>query len=186
MTRDPESPRPRQQRLASHSGRAAAALLRDAGGELTLYPGHCWSPGGGDRGLALEAFVSRGACHSAHASLVKVLQRAQPVIGRRRMKAPRGLWGQQLGAPRGHPLGKLGCEGSRESGQDPKGCRVQGGCLFSKMEEKTLDTRVCLHVPGGDPGGIRRERETDALGVRGPKRPRSRGPKEHLPRSCSS
>ena len=34
------------------------------GGELTLYPGHCWSPGRGGRGLALEAFVSRGACHS--------------------------------------------------------------------------------------------------------------------------
>lgn len=118
----------------------------------------------------------------AHASLVKVLQRAQPVMDRRRMKAPRGLWGQQLRAPRGHPLGKLGCEGSRESGQDPKGCRVQGGCLFSKMEEKALES-VCMFL------GVmqeERERETDALGVRGPKRPRSRGPKEHLPRSCSS
>ena len=32
VTRDPESPRPQQQRLASCSGRAAAALLRDAEG----------------------------------------------------------------------------------------------------------------------------------------------------------
>ena len=147
VTRDPESPRPQQQRLASCSGRAAAALLRDAEGtedwHLRLsFPGVHVTP--------------------VHASLVKVLQRAQPVVSRKGMKAPRGLWDQQLGAPRGHSLGKLGCEGSRQSGQDPKGCRVQGGCLFSKMEEKTLES-VCMLL-----GVIQeeREREIDGLGVR--------------------
>lgn len=172
MTRDPESPQP-QPRLAFRSGRAAAALLRVAGESSPSTQDTAGLLAEGTEDWHLRLSFPGVHVTPVHASLVKVLQRAQPVFGRRGMKAPRGLRDQQLGAPRGHTLGKLGCEGSRQSGQDPKGCRVQGGCLFSKMEEKTLES-VCMLL-----GVIQeeREREIDALGVRGPKRPGSRGPK---------
>lgn len=116
VTRDPESPRPQQQRLASRPGRAAAALLRDAGESSPSTQDTAGLLAEGTEDWHLRLSFPGVHVTPVHASLGKVLQRAQPVIGRRGTKAPKGLRDQQLGASRGHSLGKLGCKGSRESG----------------------------------------------------------------------
>ena len=72
--------------------------------------------------------------------------------------------------------GSLAVKGAERLGRTWRGVRSREVVCFLRW--KKLES-VCMFL-----GMIQeeRERKTDALGVRGPKRQRSRAPREHLPR----